>query len=49
VTAIVVLPLIMDPNLATWVGFGLLAFLVLMGFLIGRSKDAQDDVADLVR
>ena len=47
--AIVILPLVMDPELATWVGFGLLAFLVLMGFLVGRSKDAQDDIADLVR
>jgi len=49
VIAIVVLPLVMDPILATWVGFGLLGFLVLMGFFIGRSKDAQDDVADLLR
>lgn len=49
VIAIFVLPLVMDPKWATLTGFVLLFFLGLMGFLVGRSKDAQDDLRKLVR
>jgi len=49
VIAIFVLPLVMDPDWATKVGFGMLFFMGLMGFMIGRSKDAQDDLKNLVR
>lgn len=47
--AVIVLPLFMDPKLAVVVGLVVLGFLALMGFLIGRARDAQDDVADLLR
>jgi hypothetical protein len=49
VIAVIVLPLVMDPSLATVAGFAVLGFLVLMGFLIGRARDAQDDLTDLLR
>jgi predicted membrane metal-binding protein len=49
VIAIFVLPLVMDPKWATTIGFAMLFFMGLMGFLIGRSKDAQDDLRKLLR
>jgi VIT1/CCC1 family predicted Fe2+/Mn2+ transporter len=49
VIAIFVLPLVTDAEWATTVGFVLLFFLGVMGFLVGRSKDAQDDLRNLVR
>jgi VIT1/CCC1 family predicted Fe2+/Mn2+ transporter len=49
VIAIFVLPLVTDAEWATTVGFVLLFFMAVMGFLVGRSKDAQDDLRKLVR
>jgi VIT1/CCC1 family predicted Fe2+/Mn2+ transporter len=49
VITIFVLPLVTDAEWATTVGFVLLFFIALMGFLVGRSKDAQDDLRKLVR
>ena len=49
VIAILVLPLVTDAEWASTVGFVILFFMVLMGFLVGRSKDAQDDLRKLVR
>jgi VIT1/CCC1 family predicted Fe2+/Mn2+ transporter len=49
VIAIFILPLVMDSKWATITGFGILFFIGFMGFLVGRSKDAQDDLRNLVR
>ena len=49
VIAVIVLPLIMDPTQGTVLGFGLMGFIALMGFLVGRARDAMDDITDLIR
>jgi hypothetical protein len=49
VIAVIVLPLFMDPTHGTLLGFGLLGFMALMGFLVGRARDARDDIIDLIR
>ncbi len=49
VIAVIVLPLFMDPTQGTALGFALLGFMALIGFLVGRARDAQDDIKDLIR
>ena len=49
VVAVIVLPLVTDSKLATVIGLALLVFLALIGFLVGRARDTQDDVRDLLR
>ena len=49
VIAILILPLFMDPTSAVVVGMIVLVFAAIMGFLVGRARDARDDIQDLLR